>query len=223
MKIAAIIPCHNEADTLGSVVLLAKQYVDKVIVVDNCSTDDTRKVAEMAGACVVYCEEKGMGIATKKGIMITKAEVIVTLDGDGQHKADEITRLVEPVLKGEADLVIGSRFINCHDQVPRYRKVGIDIITWLYNTGHKKKITDGQCCFRAYRSSLLQAIDIEEKGFNFSVEVLVKARKLGLRIVEVPVSCIYHKEFKVNSSMNPIQQGLSVSMAVIKWRLRLRN
>jgi hypothetical protein len=119
-------------------------------------------------------------------------------------------------------MVIGSRFLQPTKQIQRtnvrpYRKFGIDIITWLYNVGSKVKVSDSQCCFRAHSLRLLESIDITEDSFGFSVEVLTKARKKGLIITEVPISCVYHSE---GSSLHPIAHGLGVAFGVIKHRLK---
>lgn len=223
MKACVVIPCYNEEFAIGEIVLKAKRYVDEVIVADDGSTDGTALLSQRLGARVVRSERRlGFGKNVMMGINSTNADVVITLDGDGQHNPDEIPKVLELIEKGEADLAIGSRFIN-HYKAPFYRKVGIDIITWLYNVGHKKKITDGQSCFRAYTRKLLDSIMIEEGGFGFSTEILIKARLLGFRIVEVPVSCIYHKELYLNSTMSPILQGITVALSTVLWRLRTRK
>jgi GT2 family glycosyltransferase len=142
------------------------------------------------------------------------------LDGDGQHNPDEVPNVVEPILQDRADIVIGSRFLNKDYTIRKYRKLGIDAITWALNTGAKTKLTDGQCCFRAFsRDALKKILPVEEDGFGFSVEMIVKARRLGLRIIEVPVSCIYHEDSRDDSTINPIWHGVSVLASTIKWRL----
>ncbi len=225
VKVVAVIPCWNEGRTIGEVVQRTRQYVDDVLVVDNRSSDGTSLAAQKAGATVFQCHLAGAGASTALGIGITlskrEADVVVTLDGDGQHNADEISRVTQCVVEGRADLVIGSRFLRPY-RLPGYRKFGIDMITWLYNLGHQRKITDGQSCFRAYSARALNVLmPIDEAGFAFSVEMLVKARASGLRIMEVPIQCIYHDDRKMNSSINPIRHGLSVALAVLKWRLKL--
>jgi glycosyltransferase involved in cell wall biosynthesis len=219
-KIVAI-PCLNEAQFISSIVTRARRYVDEVIVVDDGSTDDTALAAGKAGATViVHKSRQGAGAATRTAFQAAKrddADVLVTLDGDGQHDPDEIPQIMGPVLCEEADLVIGSRFI-CSDvkDVPRYRKFGIDVITWLYNIGSKTKVTDSQSGFRAYSRSLVEEINITETGFGFSVQTLIQARKKGFVIKEVPVSCIYHAD---GSTINPISHGLGVAFSFIKLRL----
>lgn len=221
-RIIAAIPCLNEGQFIGDIVTRTRRYVDKVVVIDDGSTDNTSKAARAAGADVIKNEIKqGAGAATRAAFEMAKtcnASVLITLDGDGQHDPDEIPKVLAPILRGEADLVIGSRFLlEKHKQAPKYRKFGIDIITGLYNLGSKFRVSDSQSCFRAHSRRLLEAINITEKGFGFSVQVLIEARKKSLVIVEVPVSCIYHSE---GSTLNPITHGLDVAWNVVKLRFK---
>jgi len=101
--------------------------------------------------------------------------------------------------------------------MPRYRKFGIELITWLYNIGSKVKISDSQCCFRAHSARLVDEINITESGFGFSVQVLIQARQKKLGIKEIPISCIYHSE---GSTINPLSHGLGVAFTVIKLRFQ---
>jgi glycosyltransferase involved in cell wall biosynthesis len=219
-KIIVAIPAHNEEQFIGDIVTRAKKYADELIVVDDGSTDATSRVARAAGAEVIrHRKNRGAGAATKTAFEAAKkrhADILVTLDGDGQHNPDEIPRLLAPILKGKADLVIGSRFLRPNFQIPRYRKFGIDVITFLYNLGSKLKISDSQSCFRAQNRRLMEAVNITERGFSFSVQVLIQARRRGFTIKEVPVSCIYHPR---GSSLNPVAHGLGVAFSVIKLRL----
>lgn len=226
MKVVAVIPCRNEGTTIGEVVAKTLRHVDEVLVIDNRSTDWTAVIAEEAGAHVYVCTELGAGASTRLGMSYAlnpkrEADVIITLDGDGQHDPDDIPIL----LKGswEADVVIGSRFLNGGYRVPAYRKFGIDIITWLYNVGYRNKLTDGQSCFRVFSKGvakwLLERGDLVEDGFAFSTEWLVKARRAGYLMTEVPIRCIYHREYAANSSTHPFAHGFSVALKTVKWRL----
>ena len=221
MKISAVIPCRNEARTIYDVVKEALLHVDEVIVADDSSSDDTAVQARAAGAKVRNnnSPRSGAGANTKEGLLMSDADVIVTLDGDGQHLASEIPNVLAPILDGKADLVIGSRFMGEY-KIARYRKFGIDVITFLYNFGRRQKVVDSQSCFRAFTRGLLDSVNIEERGFGFSTEVLIKARARGYKIVEVPITCVYHKEYAQNSSSNPVIHGLSVAWATIKWRIK---
>ena len=221
-RIIVAIPCLNEEQFIGDIVTRAREFADKVIVIDDGSTDHTSEVAKAAGAYVIRHKlRRGAGAATRSAFEAAKkydADVLVTLDGDSQHNPDEIPQVLAPILRGEADLVIGSRFLLKNiEKVPKYRKFGIDVITWLYNFGSKVKVSDSQSCFRAHGRRLLEAINITENGFGFSVQVLIQARRKNFVIREVPVSCIYHAQ---GSSLNPIKHGLGVAWKVIKLRFR---
>jgi glycosyltransferase involved in cell wall biosynthesis len=222
-KILAVIPCLNEGQFISDIVTRALKYADRVIVVDDGSTDNTAEAAEKAGAKVIkHGVRRGAGAATRSAFEAAKeyeADILVTLDGDGQHNPDEITQVLAPILHGEADLVIGSRFLQPDlIKAPRYRKFGIDVITWLYNFGSKVKVSDSQSCFRAHSRRLIEAVEITEDGFGFSVQVLIQARRKNFVIREVPVSCIYHLQ---GSSLNPVAHGLGVAWGVIKLRSRV--
>lgn len=115
MKVVAVIPCKDEEGTIGGIVTSVLEQVDEVIVVDNASSDNTGVVAGKAGAIVIRVDVKGAGVATSRGLesfICQDADVVVTLDGDGQHDPDELSKVVKPILDGKADLVIGSRFME---------------------------------------------------------------------------------------------------------------
>jgi glycosyltransferase involved in cell wall biosynthesis len=222
LKVVIAIPCLNEEQFIGDIVTKASTFVDKVIVIDDGSTDRTCEAAQAAGAHVIrHKVRQGAGAATRTAFEAAKgydADVLVTLDGDNQHNPDEIPQVLAPILRGEADLVIGSRFLQTNlKNVPKYRKFGIDVITWLYNFGSKVKVSDSQSCFRAHSRRLIEVANITENGFGFSVQVLIQARKHNFVIREVPVSCIYHLQ---GSSLNPVVHGLGVAWGVVKLRFR---
>ncbi len=219
-RVVAVIPCLNEERFIGDVVTRAAKYVDKVIVVDDGSTDRTAQAAVQAGAEVIsHPASLGAGASTRTGLEAALgdgAEVIVTLDGDNQHNPDEIPFLLKPLTTGNADMVIGSRFMK-KDCAPVYRKFGINLINWLYNFGRKDRLLDSQSGFRAYSRKAAESMHITYQDFGFSIQTLVQARKKGLKMVEVPISCIYHD---AGSTLNPFIHGLSVAAAVFKIRIK---
>ncbi len=225
MKVIAILPCYNEAQNISDLVLRLNELVGMSIVADDNSSDDTVAKAEEAGAYIVRkFGKRGFGSNTKSGIdeaLVRECDIIVTLDGDGQHNPSEIYQVINPIEDGDADVVIGSRFLLNTSNVPKYREFGIKVITWLYNVGNKHCITDAQCCFRAYKKEVLMAMSTDEVGFTFSVETLIKARHMGFRIREVPVSVLYHKQFSQNSTLNPIRHGLEVALGTIRVRFKV--
>jgi len=219
LKTIAAIPCFNTDRFIADVVSRAKKHVDEVIVIDDGSHDNTSEVARAAGALVITHEiNRGYGESINSCFEAAKtraADTLVIFDGDGQHNPDELSKVIAPILNRQADIVIGSRFLSGQTNMPRYRKFGIDVITFLYNFGFKAKVSDAQSGFRAFNRKVLDAFTPTEKGMGLSVEILIKAREKGFTIKEAPISCLYHP---TSSSLNPIIHGLSVVFAVIRLR-----
>ena len=220
-RVIAAIPCFNTETFIADVVSRARRYVDQVIVIDDGSHDGTAEAAKTAGALVVnHRVNRGYGESVKscfEAARMNAADILVTLDGDGQHNPDEILKILAPVAKGEADLIIGSRFLTNEVNMPRYRKFGIGFITFLWNFGSEVKVSDTQSGFRAYSKKIFKTFPLSEKGMSISIETLEKARRKRAIIKEVPISCFY-----VPSTLNlkAIRHGLSVALAVVKIRLK---
>jgi glycosyltransferase involved in cell wall biosynthesis len=221
-KIIATVPCYNEAPFVAEMVRQARRHVDQVIVVDDGSQDGTSSAAMAAGATIVrHGVNQGYGEAIRSCFQAARSNgtgIMVTIDGDNQHLPGEIETLTDPILKGEADLVIGSRLLQSSKQqtnMPRYRRLGIKTITWLFNVGSRAKVSDAQSGFRAYSREILDTIALTDRGMGVSVEVLIKARKMGFTIREVPISCRYDNQ---RSTLNPVSHGLGVALAVVKFR-----
>jgi glycosyltransferase involved in cell wall biosynthesis len=219
--VLAAIPCYNEARFIGDIVARVKGFVPQVLVIDDGSSDGTADVARRAGADVIRHEaNKGVGEATRTAFreaLARDVDVLVTLDGDGQHAPEDLPAVLGPVLQEGADVVIGSRFLYPGYKVPTYRKFGIDVITWLLNLGSRTRVSDAQSGYRAYSRRAIRGLDATEKGFGSSVQLLIQARRLGLRIAEAPVSCIYHDD---GSTINPVRHGLGVALTVVRLRLK---
>ncbi|MFC2020136.1 glycosyltransferase family 2 protein [Chloroflexota bacterium] len=220
-KIIVCIPCYNTESTITDVVSRARKYVDDVLVVNDGSQDDTAEVAKRAGARIVnHNVQGGYGESIKscfESARLSGADILVILDGDGQHNPDEIPRLLTQILKGEADLTIGSRFLNNKMEIPRYRRFGISVITLLFNIGSKVQVSDAQSGFRAYARNAFEDLRLSESGMNISIEILEKVRHRGATITEVPISCLY------TSSMitwKAIEHGLGVALSVTWIRFK---
>jgi len=220
-RIVVGIPAYNEEQYISEVVRKAKRFTDEVIVIDDGSTDNTAEVAEATGAVAIrHGVNKGYGETIKSCLEVMKSnttDVLVILDGDGQHDPDDIPGLLAPIFSGVADVVIGSRFLGRKGNVPRYRKFGIGVITFLCNFGSRVKVSDAQSGFRAYSKKVVNALTITGSDMGVSVEVIIKIREKGFTITEVPISCIYHSECH---SANPVTHGLGVALTVIKLRFR---
>lgn len=219
------IPAYNEEIAIGSIVLRSFQYVDTVIVIDDGSKDKTAEVAKLAGAEVITHETnqgKGAGIsdifayANRVG-----ADAVVLIDGDGQHNPDDMPELLEPILKDEADMVIGSRFITKdHHSVPIYRRVGQEVLTLATNKAAGFRVTDTQSGFRAFARKALNCFTFGEKGMGIESEMLVDAGKVNLRIKEVQVDMRYDVK---GSTYNPVTHGFSVLFSVLKIAVLKRS
>ena len=221
--IIACIPAYNEEKTIGKVILQAQKFVDKVIVVDDGSEDYTAQIARGLGAIVILHEKNlGYGAAINslfKEALRLGADIAVVLDGDNQHDPSEIPRIIKPLVKEEADMVLGSRFLNEGDssEVSGYRRLGLKFITDLSAKTSYNGITDAQCGFRAYSRKALEDILVTEQGMGASTEILFKAKDAGLRVVEVPVKVHYNSDPLANDhSSNSFAHGLDVFMTTIK-------
>lgn len=220
-KIIAAIPCFNEERCIGSVVLKARKYVDKVVVIDDGSADATSEVAFEAGASVHQHNcNRGYGAAIQSALDKGKqlgADVLVILDGDGQHDPNQIPKLIKPILDGEADVVIGSRFLGTGKKPPLYRRLGQRVLTAVTNVGSGKKVTDSQSGFRAYSSKALNALNLAENGMSVSSEIQFAISKSGLKVAEVPIEVSYFDKAK----RSPLGHGVSVlSRVLVLFSLR---
>jgi len=215
------VPAFNEERTIARVVLEAQKYAGRVVVCDDGSTDLTAEIAERLGAVVVrHGRNLGYGAAVQSLFRRARelgADVLVTLDADGQHFPGEIPDVVKPVVDGVADVVIGSRFVDGRlaSVMPWYRRVGIKLITRLVNNSTKHGVRDAQSGFRAYNRKSLEVLSVLENGMGASAEILINARKEGLRICEVSSSCSYDVDVDT-STHNPVKHLLDVLMSIVR-------
>ncbi len=217
MKIIIGIPAFNEEKNIGPIVAKLKKKYDQVIVCDDGSSDMTETIASSLGAYVVK-HDKNLGYGSAIKTIFNEArkiecDVLVTFDADGQHQISEIDFVLQPIFENKADIVIGSRFLGETKDLPRYRKIGIKTITGLTNVMTGSKITDSQSGFRAYTKKVLKEISPTESGMGISTEILIKASKKEMRIVEVPITISYENN---THSQEPISHGTSVIMSTIK-------
>ncbi len=223
LSVVVGVPAYNEEKTIARVILEAQKYCDLVIVCDDGSTDMTCQIAEHLGAVVISHERnRGYGAAMQsifKRARELKADVLVTLDSDGQHNPGEIPQLIKPIESGVAEVVIGSRFMEKAGtkEMPKYRRLGIKVITKLANSS-EAGVTDAQSGFRAYsKYALAQLGNISENGMSASIELLRAVHKRGLTVCEVPITCKYAESLgEKTSSQHPLSHGVGLLMAIIK-------
>ena len=219
MKITVGIPAYNEEKNIASVISKLKKHADTIIVCHDGSDDLTGEISQQLGAIVIkHVKNKGYGAAISSLFLKAKeleSDVFVTFDADGQHRIEDIAEVVEPIKNKEADLVIGSRFLNTKsEEMPNYRKVGIKIITKVTNLSIKEKLTDSQSGFRAYSKKSLQEILPADEGMGVSTEILIKASNLELKIAEVPIQVHYGED---TSTHDPVSHGTEVILSTLKF------
>ena len=216
MKFACI-PAYNEENTIADIVKRSLAHVDRVVVCDDGSTDGTAKVAREAGAIVITQKNQGYGgaiICLFDYARKENAQIMVTLDGDGQHNPDQIPTLIDAISQYSVDVVIGSRFLDDTTKASGYRKTGIKVITSAANYGTNFKVSDSQSGFRAYSKDAIDAIHPTEQGMSVSTEILMKISNKGLSVAEVPITVSYEGD---TSEENSLTHGMGVLANTIKY------
>ncbi len=217
MKLICI-PAYNEEKVIGDIVKRSLAHADKVIVCDDGSTDNTAQAAKESGATVIlHKKNQGYGAA-----IITlfdrarqeNADIMVTIDGDGQHDPDQIPLLINTMQENNVDVVVGSRFLDNSSGTPGYRKRGIKIITSAANFGADFKVSDAQSGFRAYSNNAIKSIHPTETGMSVSTEILLKISNKGLALAEVPITVSYNGD---TSTQSPVPHGIAVLMSTLKF------
>ena len=214
-KILVAIPALNEKRTIASVVLLSKEYADSVLVVDDGSTDNTALVAKLAGAQVIShdCNRgKGAAIITAfKWANRRGYDIIVFIDGDGQHNPSMIPKLVRPIERGEVDITIGSRWHHDEglEEMPFHRVFGNWILSTATSLSLNKIIKDSQSGYRAYSMKTVTSLmESMETGFSVESELIALADRAGFRWKEIGIKSTYSE---LDTSTQPSwYHGLSV-------------
>ena len=208
-RVVVAMPAYNEEKYIGTMVLKARKYADEVIVVDDGSTDNTADVSSLAGAKVIgHSVNRGKGMAVQSILREAKKkmpDVLVLLDADSQHNADEIPRLIKPVLEGY-DMVIGTRK-HTPKSIPLYRRIGQKILLQSTRVLTQASISDSESGFRAFSRKAISELKLSQKGFAIESEMISVAEEKGLKITEVPISVEYTKD---SSTLNPVRHGMGV-------------
>jgi glycosyltransferase involved in cell wall biosynthesis len=215
-RIVALIPAHNEERFIGSLVLAVKEFVDQVVVIDDGSNDRTAEIAARAGAVVCrHDANQGKAAAVNTGFAYVRQQhprAVVMLDGDGQHYAEDLPRVLEPVLDGDADIVVGSRFLGIKNDIPIYRQVGQHGLTIVTNLATGLPIGDSQSGYRAFSPHAISLLSFSKGGFSIESEMQFLARECKLRVVEVPIKVTYDEPAK----RNPFSHGMQVINGILQ-------
>lgn len=223
-KIVVVIPTLNEVESVGRVLdeifdtLTLNGWDFRVLVVDGRSIDGTDKVAREKGAVVIYQRNSGYGDALKTGFIYAKekldADVLVMMDADFTYDAKDIPKLIQPIVDGEADLVVGNRFKGMQKgSMGLINKVGNKILSWIARKTLKIDVHDTQCGIRAFKAELLNNMDLTCEGMPFATEMLAEAKLAGAKIIEKPVN---YRPRIGKAKLNPIKDGLMIFGTILR-------
>jgi cellulose synthase/poly-beta-1,6-N-acetylglucosamine synthase-like glycosyltransferase len=225
-RIYVIIPAYNEAENIGGVLQripaeIAGLRTKLIVVIDGATDDTARVVDELNHKAISYTVNRGGGSALRAGYEVALedgAEIIVTLDADGQHMPEEIPSLVAPILSGDADLVNGSRVLGEYEKDSTVRASGLVLFNWLISVLAMRRITDCSNAFRAIRASELGKLTLRQSQFHTS-ELLLEALKKGLRVVEVPIK-IKRRQSGLTKKPAALKYGWGFAKAIVTTWLR---
>src|SRR5712692_836569 len=213
VTVSVVLPCFNEADSVGLCVKEARDalagagIVGEVVVVDNGSADGSGEVAEAAGARVVHEGRRGYGSALRAGFAAAEGDVIVMADADSTYDLTKVPDLVAPIQRDAADLVLGGRLDAATRRTMPFlhRFVGTPALTFLVARAcGGKVVNDSQSGFRAFRRDKLASLDVRSTGMELASEMLIRAARAGLRVMEVPAG---YRERIGQSKLNAFEIG----------------
>ncbi|MFZ1621884.1 glycosyltransferase family 2 protein [Dokdonella sp.] len=227
MKLSVIIPCYNEERTIRAIVdaVRASPYEPKeIIIVDDCSSDNTRSILENEIASRVdrvihHPVNQGKGAALRSGIRAATGDVVVIQDADLEYDPNEYPRLLEPILQGKADVVYGSRFMGGqpHRVLYFWHRLGNALLTFVSNMFTNLDLTDMETCYKVFRREIVQGIVIEENRFGFEPEITAKIAKTGCRVYEIGIA--YHGRTYAEGKKIGWRDGFRALYCIVKYNV----
>ena len=231
MKVSIVIPCYNEKETIEKIVdavLNAPLENKEIIIVDDCSQDGTRaviqdRVSQMVDRIIYHPENRGKGAALRSGFAAATGDIILVQDADLEYSPQDYPLLLEPLLSGKADAVLGSRFMGGrpHRVLFFWHMVGNKFLTLLSNMFTNINLTDVETGYKAFKAPLIKVIQLEEDRFGVEPEIIAKLARMGCRIYEVGISYsgrTYTEGKKINW-----KDGLRAIYAILKYNLEARQ
>jgi glycosyltransferase involved in cell wall biosynthesis len=222
MKIGIIIPAYNEKNNISKLVRDLKPKNCDILVIDDGSTDSTAAIAESEGVIIIRHEKRmGKGVSLRDGFnfaLKNSYEAVITMDGDGQHSADDVSKFIDCAREIKADVVIGNRMGNPH-RMPLLRIITNAAMSKLISGLCRQHIPDSQCGFRLISLEVLRNISLDSSNFEIESEILIEASKRGFRIASIPIRSIYHGG---KSKINPFLDTLRFLKFIVKklWTLK---
>jgi len=224
-KISVVIPCYNEGKTIGKVLEEMPGFVDEIIVVDNNSTDKTAKIALKHKAKVIKEEKQGVGWAMRKGLENSKGDIIVIMDGDGQHNPEDIRKFLQLLVNKKNDVVFGTRFEKKELRSKSgsiFRDIGNKLQTMVFNVLFRSNITDSQCGMWIFKKSVLKKISLTSPGFSIVEEFRARIINKSIKFAELPISCNKRQGF---SRLSPFKDGVKniLFLFIIFYEFRIKK
>ena len=231
MKVSIVIPCYNEKETIEKIVdavLNAPLENKEIIIVDDCSQDGTRaviqdRVSQMVDRIIYHPENRGKGAALRSGFAAATGDIILVQDADLEYSPQDYPLLLEPLLSGKADAVLGSRFMGGrpHRVLFFWHMVGNKFLTLLSNMFTNINLTDVETGYKAFNAPLIKAIQLEEDRFGVEPEIIAKLARMGCRIYEVGIS--YSGRTYIEGKKINWKDGLRAIYAILKYNLEARQ
>lgn len=228
MKLSVVIPCFNELGTIGKVIEAVKASPVKdceIIIVDDCSTDGTinllqSRIESEVDRVIYHKKNQGKGAALRTGFAAATGDIVIVQDADLEYDPQEYSLLLEPILKGKADVVFGSRFQGSrpHRVVYYWHMVGNKVLTTLSNMFTNLNLSDMETCYKVFRREVIQSINIEENRFGFEPEITAKVAKMECRIYEVGIS-YYGRTYKEGKKIG-WKDGVRAIFCIVKYNLQ---
>lgn len=222
--LSIIIPCYNEEKSILNLVnkVLASPIPNKeIIIVDDCSTDGTRKVLEtdvkpLVSKIIYHKKNQGKGGALKTGFKMATGDVVIIQDADLEYDPMEYPKVVKPIFDNKADVVYGSRFKKSKMKGYFANRMANLFLTKLSNMFTHLKCTDMETCYKAFKREVIQSVDIQEKRFGFEPEITAKVAKMNIRFKEVPIS--YYPRTNSEGKKIGFKDGVRAIYCILRYR-----
>ena len=227
MKISIVIPCFNEKNTILDIIEKVKKesiYEKEIFVIDDYSTDGTREILEKTSSqdnfkLILNKQNFGKGYSVRQGIAAASGDIILIQDADLEYDPSDYPKLIEPIKKGYADVVYGSRFVGSDEKrvLFYWHRVGNFILTTLSNMLSNLNLTDMENCYKVFRSETIKSINLKENRFGFEPEVTAKIAKKNCKIYEVGVK-YYGRTYDQGKKIG-WKDGISAIRCIFKYNL----